>query len=69
MARLRHGLAAASLLSLSLAVLSAAAASPVDVVDARFSFCITCHGANAQGFPGSLHRGLAGYQLGISKLS
>ena len=52
MARLRHGLAAASLLSLSLAVLSAAAASPVDVVDARFSFCITCHGANAQGNPG-----------------
>lgn len=52
MAWLRRGLAAASLLSLSLAALSAAAAGPVDVADARFSFCITCHGANAQGNPG-----------------
>ena len=52
MAWLRRGLAAASLLSLSLAALFATAAGPVDVADARFSFCITCHGANAQGNPG-----------------
>ena len=52
MAWLRRGLASVSLLSLSLAGLSASAAGPVDVADARFSFCITCHGANAQGNPG-----------------
>ncbi|MBL6718228.1 MAG: c-type cytochrome [Pseudomonadales bacterium] len=52
MARLRRGLAITSLLSLSLAALFASAAGPVDVADARFSFCITCHGANAQGNPG-----------------
>ena len=52
MAWLRRGLATASLLSLSLAALLATAAGPVDVADARLSFCITCHGANAQGNPG-----------------
>lgn len=41
-----------ALLTLGLGATPSYGAPPVDVADARFTFCITCHGANAQGNPG-----------------
>lgn len=41
-----------ALLALGFGAAPGYGAPPVDVADARFTFCITCHGANARGNPG-----------------
>lgn len=58
-----------ALLTLGLGATPSYGALPVDVADARFTFCITCHGANAQGNPGWRRHGWGGYPLGTSRIS